>query len=230
MSKEDTGDLQAVFAGWLKCGNCKQSFEGALMVEMQRRFWRRYRSSHDRNLRYNSTRHLTISLGANGEVDATNQLLDAVSKCVRTTEALLDLKLLRIEMLIQNGHYLEALGLLQAMLPEAKADMATPHLYERTMQKLADVLLHLNRNQEAHEAATELVTFKKAKFGLEHPWTLHAMKTYAITCEKLGRVEEAKANLKTVLTTETRIFGRDHPQTQYTWEKMQSYGFAEPSG
>ena len=220
VSKEDA---QAVYTSWTKCGNCKQGFEGALMVEMDRRFWRHYRSSQDLELRYNSTKTLAISLGFRGEVDATNQLLDAASKCVRTTEALLDLKLHRIEMLIQNGHYLEALGLLQAMLPEAKADTATPYLYEGTMQELAGVLLHLNRNQEAHEIATELVALAKAKFGREDRACLGAMGAYAITCAKLGRVEEGKGILEDVLTIETRVLGREHPQTQRTRRLICSY-------
>ena len=42
------------------------------------------------------------------------------------------------------------------------------------------------------------------------------MTTYATACAKLGRVEEAKATSEDVLTTQTRVFGREHPYTQET--------------
>ena len=98
------------------------------------------------------------------------------------------------------------------------------------MQQLAYVLLHLNRNQEAHEMATVLVAFAKAKWGPEDHETLTAVHTYAVTCAKLGRVEEAKTTFENVLTTQTRILGRDHPDTQITRRNMRFYGFVEPSG
>ena len=229
MSKEASGDPQVVFNGWINCGNCKQYFQGALDLEMTRRCWRRHRSSQDLTLRYNSTKHLALCLGNIGEVDAASQLLDDASKCVCSTEALLDLKLSRAEMRIDNGQKLEGLGLLQAMLPEATV-ATNPHIYAHLMHEITDVLLALGRYQEAHEAAAELVAFAKAKSGLEHPLTLHAMESYAVTCAKLGRVDEAKASFEYALATQTRVFGRDHPYTQDTLHDMRTYGFAEPSG
>ena len=232
MSKEASGDIDAVFAGWLRCGNCKQSLRDALALEMVRRCWRRHRSSQDPGLRYNSTRSLVTSLGGgHDEVDAANQLLDEASTCAgNDKEVLLDVKLFRASMLRKNGHDLGALGLLQAMLPEAKVYTANPHYYGLTMLQMADVLLHLDRYQEAHEMATELVAFAKAKFGPEDPRTLTAVRTYAVACAKLGRVEEAKANFNHVLTTQSRVFGREHPYTQNTLGQMRIFGFAELSG
>ena len=74
--------------------------------------------------------------------------------------------------------------------------------------------------------ATELVAFAKAKFGLEDPRTLEAVKSYATACAGLGRVEEAKANFEDVLTTQTRVLGRDHLETQGTRQTMRLFGFA----
>ena len=231
ISKEASGDFDALLNGWTTCGNCKQSFVDVLELELDRRFWRRYRSSPDLYLRYHSTRILPISLWNNGEFDVANQLLDAVSTCVANEEVLMDLKLLRAVILEKKGESLVALGLLQAMLPEAKEfSTAHPGLYVRALTHMSDVLLELDRHQEAHEAVTELVAFAKAKFGLENPRTLNAMESYAVTCAKLGRDEEAKATFEDVLTTETRVFGRDHPYTQETRQSMRTYGFAEPSG
>ena len=230
VSKEVSRDPQVVFDGWIKCGNCKQFFEGALDLEMRRRFWRHYRSSQDLDLRYNSTRELAAFLGFNGEIDAVNKLLDEASTVVANGEQLLALKLVRAEVLIRNGQMLEALGLLQAMLPEAEVFTAKPRLYGLTMQQTIDVLLDLNRNQEAHEKATELVAWTKAKFGLEDPHTLTAVRIYAGTCARLGRFEEAKATFEDTLTTQTRVLGRDHPYTQSTVTDMRNIGFAVPSG
>ena len=85
MSKEASGNFEAVFDAWTTCGNCKQHFEDALELEMKRRFWRHHRpcqdldlrSSQDLVLRYNSTKNLAICLGNNGEIDVANQLVDA---------------------------------------------------------------------------------------------------------------------------------------------------------
>ena len=226
MSKEESGDLQA----WSKCGNCKQIFMGALGLEMQRRFWRQHRSSQDLNRRYHSSRSLATRLGSQSEFDAVNQLLDAASACVgNNTEALLSLNLHRAALLLDNGQRLDGLGLLQAMLPEARV-CTQPPIYALLMHQIADVLVDLNRNQEAHEMVTELVAFAKAKFGLEDAKTLRAMTTYAVACAKLGRMEEAKANFEDALATQTRVLGREHPYTQDTLSKMRTYGFAEPSG
>ena len=229
VSKEEaSGDLQAVYDCWMLCGNCKQYFEGGLKLEIQRRFWRRYRSSQDLDLRYNSTRILAGHLGENGEYDAANQLFDEASTCVGNNRGqLLDLKLSRTSMLSRNGQKLEALGLLQALLPEAKAYTSNQGLYGMTMLQIADVLLSLDRNQEAHEMATELVAFTKAKFGPEDLRTLEAVNSYAIACAELSRVEEAKATFEAVLTIQTRILGREHPYTQTTRQNMRFYGASQ---
>ena len=229
--KEASGDPGAVFNCWLKCGNCKQDLQGVLHLEMRRRFWRRWRSSQDQDLDYQSMVCLATGLGFNGEMDAANQLLDDASNCVgNNTEVLLDLQLTRAELLHKVGALRESLGLLQATLPEVKAYTdAHPQLYGHLMLTLATVFLDLDRVQEGHEAAAEALAFNKVKFGLEHALTLSAKTLYAVTCAKLRRVEEAKVNFETVLTIQTRVFGRDHPHTQATREYMQFSGFAEPS-
>ena len=124
---------------------------------------------------------------------------------------------------------LEALGRLQTMLHEAKVDTVNPHIYFTALKDIVDVLLDLDRNQEAHEAAAEAVAFTKAKFGFEHQLTLRAMTKYACACARLGRVEEAKTSFKDVVTIQTRILGRDHPDTQVTRQNMRISGFTEPS-
>ena len=231
MSKDESGDADTIFDAWNKCGNCKQRFTGALMVEMKRGCWRHHRSRQDHVLDYNSTKSLAGSLGLDGEIDAANQLFDEASTCVGNNQALLvDLKLLRVSWLSENGQKLEALGLLQAMLPEVKAYTTNPHLYVATIHETANILVGLDRSQEAHEAATEAVAFTKAKFGMEDPKTLLAMTLYAEACAELGRVEEAKAIFEDVLATQTRVMGHEHLHTQLTRDTMQEAGFAASSG
>ena len=231
MSKDESGDFDTIFDGWNQCGNCKQSFQGVLEVEMQRRFWRYHRSGQDRALRFASLRCLANCLGNHGEVDATNQLLAEANACAGNREGLRpDVTVQRIEMLKRNGQMLEALGLLQAMVPEAKVSTGNPALYGYVMLQIADVFLNLDRYQEAHEAAAELVAYNKARYGFEDTRTLSAMSVYARACGKLGRIEEAKANFEDVLTTQTRLLGREHPHTKYTIQVMRTYGVTEPSG
>ena len=172
-----------------------------------------------------------MSLGNNGEVDAANRLLDEASTFVGNNKVvLLELKLMRANILLKNAQDLESLGLLQAILPEAKVDTANPDLYFNALKNLASVLLRLCRYQEAHEAAAEATTFAKANFGLEHPQILSAVRTYALACANLGRVEEAKENFEDILAIQTRVLGRDHPETQLTLKSIRHYGFAVPSG
>ena len=142
----------------------------------------------------------------------------------------MELKLLRAQMLRKRGQNLEALGLLKAILPLAKAYTARPQLYMQSISRIADQLLDLDRYQEAHEAADKGVAFGKAKFGLEDIRTLTVSNTYAVTCTKLGRFEEAKANFEDTLTIQTRVFGREHLYTQSTRRTMRILGFEQPSG
>ena len=166
-----------------------------------------------------------------GEVDPASKLLDDASNCVGDNRGmLLDLKLRRAEVLRAVDRKPEALGLLQAILPEVKVNTANPNLYGQTMLQIFHTLLGLDRYQEAHEAAAELVAHCKVKFGMEDPKTMAAMTEYASICAMLGRVEEAKAIYEDLLTTQTRVLGRDHPSTQSIWQVMRIYGFAEPSG
>ena len=226
MSKEASGDREAAFSSWTSCGNCKQGFTGALALEMQRRFWRLHRSGLDLKLRYQSSRSLVGFLAVHDEYDAANQLLDTALTCVgNDKQSLLDLKLLRARLQTENGQKLEALGLLQAVLPEAKAH-TDHHLNLQANFDISKLFADLDRNQEAHEAAAEAVTCAKENFGLEHALTLSAMKLYGYICTKVDRVEEAHAIFKEIVTTETRILGRDHPMTQTTLECMRVYGCA----
>ena len=230
MSRDASGVIDAIQHSWIKCINCKQEFTGALGLEMQRRFWRHHRSTQHqaerqyRGLHYNSAISLFLCLRSSGEFDAAKELLDEVSTCFRdNSEGLLDVKLHRVDLLQETGQELEALGLLQAMLPEAKQ---YPSVCCRTMYITADVLLCLHRYQEVHDIATELVAFAKEKFGPEDNRTLGAVKLYAVACAKLGRVDEAKANFNDVLTTQTRVLGREHPYTHSIRQCMKNVGFA----
>ena len=227
MSKEASGDIDAAFAGWLKCGNCKQDFQGALELEMKRRSWRRHRSSHDVERHYNSTKCLALCLGDHGECDAANQVLDEASNCTGNNKAvLLELKLVRSRLLMKNGQMLEALGLMQATLPEAKVYTARPHHLFNLMHQITEVLLNLGRYQEAYEAGAETVAIANANYSMEDPVTLTSMTMYATACALIARVEEAQAIFEDALTTQIRVFGPEHPQTEQTRQCMRFYGFA----
>ena len=220
MSKEASGDKKAAFYGWNKCGNCKQGFTGALELEMKRRFWRRCRSSTSSDYHY-SCRYLASCLGIYEEFDAAIQLVNEASHCVgNNMRAFLDLKLYSATLLSMSGRNLEALGLMQAMVPPAKAYADTPELYTRVMMSIVSVLLKLGRNQEAYEMATELVAFTKANYSTEDRNHINATENYAAACAAVGRIEESKSIFEDILATQTRIYGRDHRETQTTRERI----------
>ena len=229
MRKEATGDGDAILQALLQCLNCKQPFAGALGIEIQRRFWRRHRSSPNLNLRYHSAGPLAIQLRKNGESDAAQHLYDEATKCIGNDQgALLDMKLKKADLLSNTGKQLQALELLQAMLPEVK-EMKSPAYLWQLMDQKARVLLDLNRNQEALNITADLVGRFNATLGLEHNRTLQARLLYAIACAKLGRVKESKGVFKDILTTEIRVYGRDYPLTQATVRWMHYFRFPVPA-
>ena len=223
-SKEASEDLPAVFQSWLRCCNCKHDFQRALGLEMRWRFWRHYHSRQDlhEGLRFHSAIALGQYLGRHGEFSAAYQLCDEATICAGDNkEPLLEIKLLKANMLIKSGQKLEILEHLPAMVPEAKAYTARPDVYYQTILLITRCYCDLDRKQEAHETATELVAFSKANYSPDNAYTLTAMRWYANACVKLGRVDEAKAIFEDIITTHIRVLGRDHPLTQITIKDRQ---------
>ena len=232
MSKEATGDKQAVFSVYMTCGNCKHNFTGALELVMTRRFWPHYRSSHDQSFQFNATRSLAYRLEQNGEQAASNDLYNEASKFTRSKSARLDVQLHRANLMATNGKKLEAVELLQAMLPEANAGAVDPCLYVRIRLTLGFSLVSLRRFQEYLDIATELITFTKANCGPESMYTLKAKQHYAAACAWVGRLEESKLLFEDLLATEIRVLGHEHPDTVEVVQWMYKFGFvtAHPQG
>ena len=223
MSKEASGDIETVYFGWTSCGNCEQLFEGALDLEMARRFWRRHRSDQDLNRRYNSLRSLAdcLCFGDRGELDAAYQLYDEASNCVGDGLPSMDVRIQKATVLWKRDQNLEALELLQGILPEAmELRSEFPDFYQQTMDNVARVYGDLGRHQDCLNTADELIEFTKERFGSEHRFTLSAKEVYAEACVHLDRVEEAKAIFDDVLMIKTRILGRDHSTTQNLRERL----------
>ena len=228
--KEASGDLRAAWDAFITCMNCRQKFMGRLMLEMRRRWWRHhrsgnYRSGRDLDLRYNSTTLLADILGFQYEIDAANHLYEIASTCIGNDERLrLDLMLNKIKLLIHNHQLLQVVELLNVVLPIAKEYTADLDMFFQAMAYRSDALRGLARYQEAHETATELLAWTKAKFGPTATMTLAAKKQYATLCSKLGRVEESKLMFDDLLAIQTRIFGDAHPYTQDTRQCMSDLG------
>ena len=235
-SKDASEDLQAMLRAWNQCVNCKQDFTGALDLSMARRWWRchrsgGHRSSSDLCVGYNALNKLALFLGNSFEIDAASQLYDEAAKYTGDDFDLrLDLTISKARMLQRNGPQkaLEALKILQVIVPQAKQQTLDPVMYCDALDCMAEVQGLLGRSQEANKTSIELVAFTKAQFGTEDSWTRTAMKRYAMTCADLGRRDESKATFEDVLRIETQILGRDHRDTQATKLRMQIYGFPVP--
>ena len=211
MSKEASGDAQTIYNSWTMCAGTA-NLQGALEVEMKRRFWRRNRSGQNQTLRYHATKCLANCLEDKNEIDASDSLHCEASKIGGNGKlAVLNAKLANADMLLRNDQRLQALDLLEATLPEAKEYTGTFAPYCQLLNDLAEVLRLLKRYDEALDKATELLTFLKAKFGPENPDTLSARLLYAMVLADLGRLEERTFIFEVVLRIQTRIFGRDHP-------------------
>ena len=235
-AQQDSSDSNVVVDAWTHCNLCKSPFVGALEGEMKRRFWWRYRAGQNQRTRdqlvcFVSIKCVAQYLGFHREIDTANHLYDAeASKFVGLHPSMFrDLELARAEMLKKSGQKLEALERLQGILPEARADTANPTLCNCIMLATAASLLDVGRYQEAHEMATELVAFAKANFAPDTSINLVARPVYARACAMLGRMEESKSIFEDLLATETRVYGRDHPNTQEIRKWMQRFGFAVPT-
>ena len=220
---KESGERKHVFNAWNQCGNCLQGTEGILGVKMKGRFWRRHRSRPDLQLRFLSKRSLATCLWSHDEIEQADQLLDEALFCVGNQQTYLDIRLLRATMQIKKGNNVGGLGMLQAMLPEAKAYVKDPYFHSQVMLHIAEVLFDLKRYRESRQFATDTVTFSTAKYGKENPFTLRSRAQYAAACALLGRVDEARTIFNDVLTIESRVLGRDHPRTEDTRRCMRAY-------
>ena len=230
--KDETEEkTRAVFAAWTSCVNCRQDFTGPVELQMLRYFWRRYRSSPNIELCFNSLRALAYMLERNNELDAANRLYDGVSKFAGIDNVVLrSIKLNRADIMKRNGQELEALELLKTLLDEAKEDMVNPLFCLKTMIDMAGLLGKLGRHQECLDTSTEAIAFANANFPPDDINKTTAMQMAGIACAGLGRVDKCKAILTDVLAARTRILGRDHHLTKSTREFMVSHGFAIPVG
>ena len=225
-TRKESDDPQTAFNSWSTCGTCRQTLVGGLGLLMARRFWRRHRSGDERRC-YNAAKALANCLDVCGELDAASHLDEEASKAIGNHHGLLLYTKLRwADGLSRNGKKLEALELLKAMLPETKYTL-NHELYLQTMLKIPIVLLELQWFQEAHDTAADLVAFAKTHYGSEDQRTLTPMKMYAMTSAHLGRVHESKTIFDDVLTVQTRIYGRDHPLTLGTRQRLKDYGFLD---
>ena len=162
-----------------------------------------------------------------GETDAAKYLYQEASKLSGTnTGFILDTEIDKAKMLATNGQMLEALELLQATLPFAKAYDANRCFQAMTF--IVTVSTELGRSQEAYDAITDLMAFSKTTYGPNDPETLVVLGLCAVTYATFGRVDEAKAMFEDLLPKQTRIYGRDHLLTQNTLQAMYHFGFATP--
>ena len=225
-------DVTTILTSWMQCRTCNQNTVGALGLKMRRRFWRRYRSGTCQTMFYHSTRYLADWLRNFGESDAATRLYEDTSKYAASdTCILLDMKLTKIQMLADEKKVDEALDLVEATLPQAKAyTIVNPVFYFRAMIQKADALARLTRLQESYAVAAETVTFAKSTFGPDHHDTLLAMKNYALMCACTGRLEEADAVFGDVLSTSSRVCGRDHPRTLECRQMMEYINMPPSAG
>ena len=228
--EEEQARIREAIDAWLRCGNCKQNFTGALELEMKRRFWRYHRSGRRSNvLGYNAMTSLATCLGIGGEIDVDNHLKDEASQKFGGNHKALHVnaKISKADMLATNGQHDAALDLLKSALPESMDEVSeNPDLFFTAVYQQVRVLLALHRDQEAYEAACTLVVFAKAHYKPEDVKIMSARKVYAVICGNLGRIDESKAIFEDLLTAEIRILGRDHLHTQDTREYLQQFGFS----
>ena len=208
-SNEDSVDDESVTNSYGVCINCRQPFNGALRLHMRRSFWRRHKNGHDYRLRRFAVQFLADCLLDYGEVDTTDHLYNELRKIGGHG---LVIRRHRADMMIKNGHKLEGLQLLRAMVPEAKEDSAM--MYFQTLFSLADVLYELERNDEAFETATDAVAIAEETFGLESPNTLIVKVMYASICSDLGYIDKMGELVLDNLAIATQTFGPDHSLTQ----------------
>jgi len=202
---------------WSTCATCLQVFNGALMLEMDRRRWREDRDFCRAQL------DLSEALLCREEFDVSERLYEEARRGVASHDPIyhphiLPAEVVRARALLQVGRSRDALEILTRIRPmmELRADRARVE-YVKVMSA---VLTELGRFSEALPFAATAVDVARFFFGPQSQEALDAMFVQSQLFARVGRVDEAKATLVHVLAAHKRLFGPEHEHTRKTQDVL----------
>eukprot|EP00632_Arachnochrysis_sp_CCMP2950_P013153 CAMPEP_0185703156 /NCGR_PEP_ID=MMETSP1164-20130828/13800_1 /TAXON_ID=1104430 /ORGANISM="Chrysoreinhardia sp, Strain CCMP2950" /LENGTH=567 /DNA_ID=CAMNT_0028370427 /DNA_START=55 /DNA_END=1758 /DNA_ORIENTATION=+ len=213
-----------IMSRWGGCALCHQRFTGVLKLEMNRRWWRRYRDARTSARKQRSILSLGIELQTYKETEATEQLYEERAVAPGDTEFVsMDLtrEIERARVRAETDRSSEAIDMLIALRPRIERCDAVG-LRGIYAECLRASLANVGRYEEALPVAVEAVQHAIAFAGPESEVALAYAERHAKVLTHLGLWGEAKAMLPGILATQARVLGADHPDTRET-QKLIDY-------
>lgn len=189
----------------LHCPMCLQPYVGTVGVELARAWWRRVRDT-DEPERHLET-YLRNALFGSGEFEAGSRLRGSESKIGNTSRELLS----RVQFHIKAGRHREAIEAADSVtgLDPFETHVILPKLKARA-------LMELGRGDEAEELMRTCVRYITMIWGPNSRPELLGKHFHAQTLIRAGRLDESRRMLRELLPIQTKILGRDHPETRAT--------------
>jgi len=200
---------------WTSCATCCEAFNGALRIELTRRWWRHARDAPDSDAQRQAllkTVHVLILVD---EGDAAAGLADeATHGLARDDLGVLTVEIGRASVVNRTNPAaaLEILTALQARIGRCES----AYVRSAFAYGMALVLRCLGRSREARPFAAESVELARSVDGPESSTALTSGRLHALVLADVGRVQEARAELSAVLAAQTRVLGADHPNSRDT--------------
>ena len=176
---------------------CLQAREGSLGLELMRMMWQFDRDDPD----YWVRTQLKCCLQNNAEYEAACALANPDS----AEEALA-----RAELDLANGRFHEALEGANRVVLSSDDRLALIG-----MQVKRDALQGLGHCDLVLEISEDIVQRAKNLYPQDSQELIGLMISHAMVLIRAGRVQEGKSILRQFVATQARVFGRDHPTTQF---------------
>mmetsp|Transcript_3430 Transcript_3430/g.11264 ORF Transcript_3430/g.11264 Transcript_3430/m.11264 type:complete len:434 (-) Transcript_3430:569-1870(-) len=219
---------------WIRCSLCHRAYTGRVKLELQRRAWRLFRDDdHDDDDDDSSRRNRNKKKSSESKKKAAVSLLSAVLRENGARPEIHDLlerqgatppsfpathpttlmdRANKAACLVDDGRPEDALQLLEAVMAVSSKKNVAIYCYAGRIQTTA--LVALDRVDEALTLAKEVLDLDKRHFGAESDRALHSMLVYANALLSTKRFAEGKRVFEDMYKIQTRIFGRDHPETR----------------
>ncbi|MCH7603301.1 MAG: tetratricopeptide repeat protein, partial [Planctomycetes bacterium] len=110
-------------------------------------------------------------------------------------------------------HYVEAERMIRVLLEQVSDDEDLASFKQSLSHRLADMISHQGRYDEAEPLLVEALETDKRNLGDEHPSTLTSMFRLAVLYNNQGRYNEAEQLYLETLEIQKRVLGDEHPKT-----------------
>jgi len=200
---------------WIYCAICHQPYTDALRVRVARSHWRLYRDNPDdgSDEKRQALGHVASTFKENEEHDTAHRLAEDATRALPRDDR--EVLLSEIQQSLSRTNPAASLeNLLGLRARVARCEDVNVRMTHAFL--VGSLLCNLGRAREALEFAEESVELARSSFGPESSVALNCAASRAEVLARVGRVQEARAELSRVLAAQTRILGANHNTTLRT--------------